>query len=109
MDSTPPSSTEGSLKALKIIFFTMMLILIGGAIFLFVSIYKHNQSNTTSAHCIEGNIELPVQNEIVSVSRQGNIVTLLTKERRRMQEIILFDYCVGEVLKRVEISRDKKN
>lgn len=105
MDNSAPPPHEGSLKALKLIFFAMMLILIGGAVFLFVSIYERNQVKTTSGQCVEGEIILPVEGEVQNMVVQGDIITVLTTSQKNIQHVLVMNTCSGKVMRRIVLQQ----
>lgn len=101
MDNVPPAAPEGSLKALRFIFFAMMLILIGGAIFLFVTIYERNKTQG----CRKGVLTLPVQEEAIAIHQEGRMLTLLTKPHNHRQRVTVFDTCSGKVTRRIVLHK----
>lgn len=101
MENNNPPVQEGSLRTVKAIFFAMMLVLIGGMTFLFVTIYKHNQSKTELLKCAESPLHLPISNKVIAIAQDGNTLTLLVNKGEGQQEIILTDGCKGNIIRRI--------
>lgn len=101
MDHISQTSSESSLKALKLLFFAMMLILIGGAVFLFVTIYDRNQVKSAPHSCENGTMTIPVRANIHQMSKDGDVITVLTEMKKNTQEIVVFNYCTGKIIRSV--------
>lgn len=81
----------------------MMLVLIGGALFLFVTIYQRNQVKTVLGGCSAGAMHLPVQDEVVQVTKDGDTLTLLTKVKNNKQQVLVVDYCTGKMVRSIHV------
>ena len=98
-----------SLKGLKILFFAMILILLGGVLFLFVMLQQRNQASTihTQKPCIGEEIYIPVAKgmKIVDTHKEGNILTLVL-QGASVQQIKIVNYCTAEILNTITLGSD---
>jgi hypothetical protein len=99
--------------ALKFTVYSLGAILIGGTLLLGGLIYQRNKNplpteavTTSSGKCSTAPLTLNTDAPIASTSQNGEIVTMLTeKNGGGDQQLILINYCSGEVLRRITIKR----
>ncbi len=100
---------------LKFIVVAMGVALVAGTILLFVMLFqRQNAVKETAAlpapvvaGCEGGQFTLPVRGEIQSFQQHDGRITLLTKERRNEQQVMILDVCSGQVISTFALHKEK--
>lgn len=91
-----------NLRGLKFLFFAMILLLLGGALFLFVIIYERNQGKISTPVC-EESLDVTLDGKVKKLLKEGNTFVLLTENSKEEQAITTIDGCQGKVLNKITI------
>lgn len=104
------SSEVPSLKGLKILFYAMILILLGGVLFLFVTLKQQNQAKQshTQKPCIREDIyHRNIVGMNIVATHQENQTLILVLQRGDAQAIRMIDLCSGEIIKSIYFKDDQ--
>lgn len=102
MRSENTQSASQSLAGLKFLFAAMILVLLGGALFLFVSIYERNQGKNTASVC-QGDIDIPLDGEVIAFQKEVDTVTLLVNKDDGSQRFVVIDGCRGDIIRTITL------
>lgn len=97
-----------NLKPLKLLVFSMGLVLIGGTILIAGMVFKKISSETSSLteECAGGTVNLTGRGIITESRQDGPVLRLTLESRPGRMELLTLDSCTGKTLSSLTIDSD---
>ena len=101
---------QENLKPLKILVFSMGLLLLGGTVLLMGLVWKKVAAGEAgaalSAGCPGGNVDLKGRGSIVDSTMEGRSMRVLLEKGDNHRELVTIDMCSGKVVSALAIESD---
>jgi hypothetical protein len=105
----PDNADTKKLAAIKFTVFFLGIFLIGGVVLLGAVIFQRNQNNAAMhkpvPSCSTAPLTVHTASTIENVTKEGRELTLLSTQTDGKQEIIILDYCTGDIIRTITIER----